>query len=310
VTVVTPALNRAQMLERTVQSIRAQSYPYVEHIVVDGGSTDGTVEMLRRHEGSYSLRWISEPDDGMYSAINKGLRRGSGDIQAYLNSDDLYFPWSLDVVVKAFARHPEVDVVFGDVLDIDDPTGHSRVAWNLPFNLDYLRRTGFMWQPGVFWRRSVFVAAAGFDERIRYGADLEFWLRLGAQGRRFLKVNEVLAVARQHPETLSLKHLPRVIQELAEIRAKHAPRSRTSWLTERVGDPLRRPLWTRAYWLGLIAQSVVPDRIRRGPWSQFLGAGKTRISYLAVLLRPIPGLGRRVAGPLLRPSRNWLNPPG
>src|SRR5438552_11891163 len=104
----------------------------------------------------------------MYSAINKGLSMASGEIQAYLNSDDLYFPWTLEVIVDAFVRHPEIDVLYGDVMDIDDPTGKTKLAWNLPFDLDYLRRTGFLWQPGVFWRRGVFESAAGFDESIQY----------------------------------------------------------------------------------------------------------------------------------------------
>jgi len=310
VTVVTPTFNRAVLLEATIRSVRAQAYPNIEHLVVDGGSTDGTVALLRRYEGTYGLRWTSEPDGGMYSAINKGLQQGRGEIQAYLNSDDLYFPWTIRIVVDAFVRHPEADVIFGDVMDIDDWTGRMKPAWNLPFDLDYLRRTGFMWQPGVFWRKGVFEGAGGFDETIRYGADLEFWLRLGARDTCFVKINEFLAVARQHPETLSLVHRPRVIEELTGIRAKHVPRPGRQRPWVRTSDRLRRPLYARAYWLGLLLQSLVPARLRRGPWSEFLGAGQTKISYLAVVLRPIPGLGRRVAGPLLRPSRHWLQPPG
>ena len=90
--IVTPTLNRRELLEWTLRSIRGQSYPDLEHVVVDGGSTDGTLALLAEFEGTYPLRWISEPDGGMYNAINKGLRMASGDILAYLNSDDLYFP--------------------------------------------------------------------------------------------------------------------------------------------------------------------------------------------------------------------------
>lgn len=308
VTIVTPTLNRAAMLESTIRSVRSQAYPKLEHIVVDGVSTDDTLSMLGRYEGTYGLRWVSEPDDGMYSAINKGLRLGRGEIQAYLNSDDVYLPWTIPIVVETFARHPDVDVVFGDVLDIDDPAGRTKIAWNLPFDLDYLRRSGFMWQPGVFWRKRAFDAVGGFDTTIRYGADLEFWFRLGEAGQQFLKVNEFLAVSRQHPETLSLVHRPRILAELAEIRARHAPSPGPTrpWLRAR--DRFRRLLWARAYWITFIVQSLVPDRLRRGPWRRFLGVGRTKVSYLAVALRPIPGLGKRVAGPLLRPSRNWLEP--
>ena len=310
VTIVTPTLNRAAMLESTVRSVRSQAYRNLEHIVVDGGSTDDTLAMLGRYDGTYGLRWISEPDDGMYAAINKGLRLGHGEIQAYLNSDDLYLPWTILLVVDAFARHPEVDVVYGDVLDVDDPSGRIKLAWNLPFDLDYLRRSGFMWQPGVFWRKRAFEAAGGFDTTIRYGADLELWLRLGEAGRQFLKINEFLAVARQHPETLSLVHRPRVLAELSEMRAQHARHPGRIGLWLRARDLLRRPLWTRAYWMAFIVQSLLPKRLRRSPWSRFLGFDSTKISYRAVALRQIPRVGKRISGPLLRPGRNWLEPAG
>ena len=115
VSIVTPSLNRADLIESTLRSVRSQSYPHVEHIVVDGGSTDGTLAVLRRYEGTYGLRWISEPDHGMYSAINKGLAMARGQVLAYLNSDDLYFPWTVETVVAAFRSHPEADLVHGDV---------------------------------------------------------------------------------------------------------------------------------------------------------------------------------------------------
>src|SRR5690349_9655830 len=102
VSIVTPSLNRVDLIESTLRSVRSQSYPNVEHIVVDGGSTDGTLEVLRRYEGTYGLRWMSEPDQGMYDAINKGLAMARGEILAYLNTDDLYLPWTIDTVVSTF----------------------------------------------------------------------------------------------------------------------------------------------------------------------------------------------------------------
>jgi hypothetical protein len=316
VTIVTPSLNRSSMLEATVRSVRAQSYPSVEHIVVDGGSTDDTLAILDRHAGTYALRWVSEVDGGMYDAINKGLRQAGGEIQAYLNSDDVYFPWTVDVVVDAFARHPEVDIVYGDVMDVEEPSGRLKLAWNLPFDLGYLRRFGYMWQPGVFWRSGVFEAAGGFDETIRYGADLDFWLRLGASGRRFMKVNEFLAVVRQHPGTLSQVHRPRIIEEVAEIRASHGPGDGGRGAPPaRQSDRTRRGRWSRIYWAALFLQSLVPGPLRRGPWSRFLGEGQTTFSYMAVVVKALPKrrfrrLRRRFGGPILRTSRNWLEPPG
>src|SRR5262245_60785129 len=105
VSIITPTLNRAPLLEYTLRSVRGQSYANVEHIVVDGKSNDGTRDLLQRYEPTYNLRWTSESDSGMYAAINRGLGMASGDILAYLNSDDLYFPWTLELVARAFAEN-------------------------------------------------------------------------------------------------------------------------------------------------------------------------------------------------------------
>lgn len=137
VSVVTPTLNRRELLAETVASVSAQSYPHLEHIVVDGGSTDGTVEMLASMAG---IRWLSEPDGGMYEAVNKGLRLAIGD--TYLNSDDQYLPWTVETVVEAFARYPDADFIYGDALNIN-ATGRLKLNLQPPFSADYVRRYGF-----------------------------------------------------------------------------------------------------------------------------------------------------------------------
>ena len=119
VSIVTPTFERAHFIERTIRSVAGQSYPHVEHIVVDGASKDGTAALLERCATQYNLRWVSEPDRGMYDAINKGLRMARGEIVAYLNSDDLYFPWSVERVVDAFRQDIATDLVYGDALRID-----------------------------------------------------------------------------------------------------------------------------------------------------------------------------------------------
>ena len=99
VSIITPSLNQARFLDDTLRSVRDQTYPHIEHIVIDGGSTDGTVEMLARNLCDERFRWLSEPDDGMYWAVNKGLRMASGSIVAYLNADDVFLPWSVAAAV-------------------------------------------------------------------------------------------------------------------------------------------------------------------------------------------------------------------
>jgi len=192
VSIVTPTLNQGRFIEQTIRSIIGQTYERFEHIVVDGGSTDETLDILRRFEGSYPLRWTSGPDRGMYDAINKGLAAARGEIVAYLNSDDLYFPWTLDVVVRALADRPDADFIFGDFLQINDVTGRRRLMWQMPFDLDYVQRAGFLAQPAVFWRRRAHEDLEGFDTRLRYVADCDYWMRAGAT-HKFTKLDEVLA---------------------------------------------------------------------------------------------------------------------
>src|SRR6266511_2126965 len=108
VSIITPALNRVETLGTCLASVASQTYEPIEHIVVDGGSTDGTVEMLGGYRASHRFQWISRPDDGMYDAINKGISLAHGDVLAYLNSDDLYLPWSVEVAVRAL--EPGIDL--------------------------------------------------------------------------------------------------------------------------------------------------------------------------------------------------------
>ncbi len=114
VSIVTPTRDQGPYIEQTLRSVAGQTYPRIEHIVVDGGSTDGTHAILARHAAARGLVWWSEPDDGMYQAVNRGFARANGEILAYINSDDLYFPWSVEVAVRALQAGP--DLVYGDAL--------------------------------------------------------------------------------------------------------------------------------------------------------------------------------------------------
>ena len=111
VSIITITLNRARYLEETILSIKNQDYLHIEHIVIDGGSTDGTLELLKRYENQYNMRWISEKDGGIIDALNKGLRMAKGDIFCWLDSDDTYLPGTIKKIVKVFQKHPKVDLV-------------------------------------------------------------------------------------------------------------------------------------------------------------------------------------------------------
>jgi glycosyltransferase involved in cell wall biosynthesis len=297
------------MLEWTMRSIRGQSYANVEHIIRDGASTDGTLAVLRDYERTYRMRWKSAPDAGMYHAINAGLREAKGEILAYLNSDDLYFPWTLQTVVDTFRRHPEADFVFGDVLAVDDQSGQQTFYWMPPFDLDFIRRSGFLAQAGVFWRRSAFEALGPFDESLRYVADCAYWMRAGER-HHFRKVSEFLAIERNHGDTLRESTGGAVWTELDQVRARFVARSGWRNAVRLKRHALRRRLWHRAFLLALLLQLSLPARARGTSWRHFVDAAGGDINRRRLIARSIPFLGRRVKGEILTSSRRWLEPDG
>jgi glycosyltransferase involved in cell wall biosynthesis len=309
VSIVTPTFDRAPLLRHTMASVRRQTYPNIEHVVVDGGSNDGTLDLLRAEEGSYPLRWISEPDEGMYHAINKGLRMARGDILAYLNSDDLYLPWTIETVVEAFERHPEAGFVFGDALAVDDEDGRTQLYLMLPFDLDYVRRAGFIAQPAVFWRRRVFEDVGPLDERIRYVADCDYWMRSGAS-HRFVKVNEFLAVERNHDATLREALAEKVWPEVEQVRSRYVRLEGRRHRRLMLRHDVRSRLYYRLYWLLFLVQATLPPALRLPAWRRMLDSGHLEIHRLRLLLRMTPRLGRRLEGTVLAPSRHWLEPDG
>jgi glycosyltransferase involved in cell wall biosynthesis len=306
VSIVTATFNRAPYLVRTIESIAAQTYPHIEHIVRDGGSSDGTIELLKGRSSAGRLRWTSQPDNGMYHAINAGLAESNGEILAYLNSDDLYFPWTIATVVEAFRRHPHASFVFGDVLAVDDTTGRQEFYWMPPFNLDFIRRSGFLAQPGVFWRRSAFEDLGPFDEQLRYVADCAYWMAAGEK-HRFVKVNEFVAVERNHPGTLRESTSGAVWEELRSVRARYVHLKGVEHQIRTKVHGIRRRFWHRAYWTAIAVQATLPRPVRASPWRNFLNATPD-VLVPTILVRTVPFIGGRIAPVVIRPSRRWLEP--
>ena len=178
VSIVTPTFNSARYLRQTLECLARQSYPSIEHIVIDGGSTDETLPIIREFP---STRWISEPDKGMYDAINKGLRMAAGSICAYLNADDLYFPDTVERVVRCFDLHPEIDMIFGHCRYIDHDgrelftRRYPEFNWTLFTVLD----GSTIPQQTSFWRRRVHDSAGFFDTSFQMAGDFEFFMRVG-----------------------------------------------------------------------------------------------------------------------------------
>ena len=156
ISIVTPSFNRKQFVEKNILSIRKQTYKNFEHIVIDRNSTDGTVDILKKYADTYNMRWVSEPDEGMYYAINKGIKMSNGDIMGYLNTDDLHFPWTLKTVADTFLQNPDADIVYGDMLDINIITNIVTLLITPEYNFKKLSLYAYLSQPAVFIKKGVF----------------------------------------------------------------------------------------------------------------------------------------------------------
>lgn len=196
ISVVTPSLNQARFLERALLSVLEQDYPRIEYFVVDGGSTDGSVDLIRAHAGRLA-GWVSEPDRGQSDAIAKGFRRCSGDLLAWLNSSDEYRPGAFRLVAEAWARRPAA-LYCGDVALIDEAGRRIGVDDSSLYDFHSMAYEGLApLQPGAFWSRDAYERCGGLDPEFRYYMDVDLFLRLARFGS-MQHVPGVLACLRKH----------------------------------------------------------------------------------------------------------------
>lgn len=184
ISVITPTYNQAAFIERTIQSVLGQNYPNLEYIIVDGQSTDDTSKIARKYKKA--VTFISEPDGGQSEAINKGLRKATGDIVAFLNSDDTYEPGALLAVGTYFSEHPDTQWLYGKcrIINAHDHevrkaiTGYKNMLLR-HYGYNKLLAENYISQPATFWRRNVHAEIGYFDEKNHWCMDYDFWLRLG-----------------------------------------------------------------------------------------------------------------------------------
>ncbi|HWP58731.1 MAG TPA: glycosyltransferase family 2 protein [Candidatus Acidoferrales bacterium] len=203
VSVVIPCLNRARLLRPTLESVLQQDYSRLECIVVDGGSDDETLDLLRDFEGR--VRWISEPDRGPSEAINKGWQMAGGDILAWLNADDLWAPGAARTAVSYLSNHPEVDVVYGDCGLIDHRGAPIALVsardWDLRYAVEHCDH--IIYQPASFMRRSILERAGWLWPKLCH--DHELWLRIALAGGKIQRIPAVLGYARHHAGNLGYR---------------------------------------------------------------------------------------------------------
>jgi glycosyltransferase involved in cell wall biosynthesis len=255
VSIVTPTYNHGQFLERTLKSVLDQAYPRLEYIVQDGGSHDDTPQILDRYRGRLHCA-ISAPDRGQTHALNLGFAHASGDILAYLNSDDMLLPGTLSYVVRYFHDHPEVDVVYGHRVFIDSRDqevgrwvlprhSHSMLAW-----ADYVP------QETMFWRRRVWdQVGACFDESFQFAMDWDLLLRFRQVGAKMVRLPRFLGAFRVHDQQKSQAQLATIGErEMTRLRRRCHGRDVDRREIRRgiLGYLLRHSVCNRLYWLGLL----------------------------------------------------------
>jgi GT2 family glycosyltransferase len=195
VTVVTPSYNQGEYLEQTICSVLDQRYPNLEYFIVDGGSTDGSVKIIRRYE-PFLAWWVSEPDRGQSHAINKGWQRSTGEILAFLNSDDLYLKGAIHSAATALTRHSSADLAYGRAR-VFDPNGALYETHPPQPNLRNLIERNYIQQPTVFLRRTLAEKIGWLDEDLHYCFDYDYWLR-AAVSASFARVPAITAAIRIH----------------------------------------------------------------------------------------------------------------
>jgi len=220
VSIITPSYNQGQFIEKTIQSVLSQDYTKIEYMVVDGGSNDNTIEILR-HYGS-QLKWISEKDRGQADAINKGINQTTGKILYWLNSDDLILPGAVSKAVTVFKSHSEIQLLYGKA-HFTDPSGNIIGSYPTePFNFQRLAMFNFISQPSVFFKRDAFDSVGGLNPRLNYALDYDLWIKIGKRFKTTY-VPEYLSCYRLHEssKTVDPKQILKSLKENIDVVYGH-----------------------------------------------------------------------------------------
>jgi len=218
VSIVTPSYNMAKYLTETIQSVLSQDYPNIEYIVVDGGSTDGSLDILEQYQGR--LRYFSEPDRGPYDAAAKGFRQARGEIFVWLNADDSFLPGAVRTAVDYLQAHPETDVVYGEGWWINESGEIISRYPTLAFDAKILERDCFICQPAAFIRAPAY-RRCGLDPDVNRSFDYDLWIRMAKAGFRFDSIPDYLANSRMHQGAKTIYERDSVFQASMDLLKRH-----------------------------------------------------------------------------------------
>jgi glycosyltransferase involved in cell wall biosynthesis len=304
VTIVTPSYNQAEYLEQTIQSVLGQDYPNLEYLIVDGGSTDGSLEVIQRYADQLAW-WVSERDKGQADAINKGFSRATGKYVAWLNSDDLYLPGTIRKAVETLEHYPETGLIYGNLLSINARGEHVHTIRYQPFALEDLLAFFIIGQPTVFMRRSVLEQVGYLSEEYHYLLDHHLWLRFAAEsGLRYIP--QPWAAARYHPTAKNMAQAEYFGAEAFRILDWARTQPKMAAVIERSENRILGGLYRfNAHYLLDAAQPLRALRAYRNVWKYYPEFALRRLNRIMFSFMSIAGLGglRRLI------YRRYLIPP-
>ena len=277
ISIVTPSFNQGNFIEDTIQSVLSQNYPNLEYIVMDGGSSDATLRILKKYEKK--LTWKSEKDRGQTDAINKGMRLASGEIRAYLNSDDVYEKGTLKKVAEFFLAYPSTHFLYGRGRLIDADGKHIGFYNDSQATTETLHGGCVISQPTTFWSEKTWKQVGEFDESYNYTMDYEYWVRV-SKHFEMVYLPDVLASSRIHPDAKTSSQTQKLYRDAVRVQKKYYPFVHHDWIftySDGTVHALKHGTFFEKiqYWLVLFSLSVILQLSwnRRAPtkamWKQY-----------------------------------------